>query len=318
MSVVKSKITVGLVGARGYVGREIVAILGRHPQVEIAFVVSKTQAGQPVAEHLPGAPAGLVFEDLGPAQVAAKGADAVVLALSNDQAKPYVSAVESEVAIIDVSADHRFDEAWVYGLPEIGRDKIRGARRIANPGCYATAMALALAPVAELIDGPAHAFGVSGYSGAGATPSPRNDVNLLRDNLMPYSLVGHVHEREVSRHVAPVCFVPHVAPFFRGITMTLSFALRAPTDGPALRERYAAAYAAEPLVRVTGDVPLVRDAANAPHATIGGFAVDAAQRRAVVVSTLDNLLKGAASQAVQNLNLAFGLPETTGILPWPS
>jgi N-acetyl-gamma-glutamyl-phosphate reductase len=287
---VKSRITVGLVGARGYVGREIVALLAKHPQIEIAFVVSKTQAGQPVAAHLPGAPVGLVFEDLGPEQVAAKGADAVVLALANDQAKPFVSTIDRETVIVDVSADHRFDDAWVYGLPELGRAQIRGRKRIANPGCYATATALVLAPVAELLYGPAHAFGVSGYSGAGATPSPRNDVSLLRDNLMPYSVIGHTHEREVSRHVAPVCFVPHVAPFFRGITMTVSLTLREPIEAAVLRERYVAAYGQEPLVRVVDDIPLVRDAANAPHATIGGITADPARRRAGVISTLDHLM----------------------------
>lgn len=314
----KSRFTVGLVGARGYVGREIVALLAKHPHFEIAFVVSKTQAGQPVAEHLPGGPAGLVFEDLGPAEVAAKGADAVVLALANDQSKPYVAAIDrarEQTVIVDVSADHRFDHAWVYGLPEIqARENFDGATRIANPGCYATAMALALSPIREMIAGPAHAFGVSGYSGAGATPSPRNDVNLLRDNLMPYSLVGHVHEREVSHHVAPVCFVPHVAPFFRGITMTVSVTFAEPIDARKLRAIYEICYPDEPLVHITPEIPLVRDAANRPHATIGGFAIDATGRRGVVISTLDNLLKGAASQAMQNLNLAFGLPETTGIL----
>lgn len=309
------KFSVGLVGARGYVGREIVALLAKHPHVEIAFVVSKTQAGQPVAEHLPGAPAGLVFEDLGPAEVAAKGADAVVLALANDQAKPHVNAIDRDTVIVDVSADHRFDDAWVYGLPEINREKIRGARRIANPGCYATAAALVVAPVAKtLIDAPAQAFGVSGYSGAGATPSPRNDVELLRDNLMPYSLVGHTHEREVTRHAGPVCLMPHVAPFFRGITMTVSLSLFEPITNEMLKGIYTNRYGSEPLIQITDGIPLVRDAVGKPHVTIGGFAMDSARRHGVVIATLDNLLKGAASQAVQNLNLAFGLPETTGIL----
>ena len=314
-------LSVGLVGARGYVGREIVAILARHPRLSIAFVVSRTQAGQAVADHLPGAPAGLAFEDLGPGEAAAKGADAVVLALGNDQAAPYVAAIDRarrETMIVDVSADHRFDDGWVYGLPEIGRARIEGARRIANPGCYATTAALALAPVASLLDGPAHAFGVSGYSGAGATPSPRNDVDALRDNIMPYALTGHLHEREVSRHVAPVCLMPHVAPFFRGITMTVSLPLREPLDRDALRARYEDAYRGEPLIAISDTIPLVRDAVDKPGATIGGFAVDPAKRRAVVVATLDNLLKGAASQAVQNLNLAFELPELLGIDPWPA
>jgi len=319
---VRRDLTVGLVGARGYVGRELVAVLARHPSFAVGFVASRTQAGLPVAERLPGAPAGLLFEDLGPGEVAAKGADVVVLALANDGARPYVDAIEGarpETVILDVSADHRFDDAWVYGLPEVvGADDLRGATRIANPGCYATAMALALAPVRAALDGPAHAFGVSGYSGAGATPSPRNDVEALRDNLMPYGLVGHVHEREVSRHVAPVRFVPHVAPFFRGITMTVSLSLLEPLGARDLRALYEQHYREAPLVRVAEGIPLVRDAAGHPHATLGGFAVDAGARRAVVIATIDNLLKGAASQAVQNLNLAFGLPETLGILPWPS
>jgi N-acetyl-gamma-glutamyl-phosphate reductase common form len=316
---VESKIKLGLVGARGYVGRELVPLLARHPHFEIAFVASRTQAGQPVAAHLPGAPGGMVFADLGPDEVAAQGADAVVLALANDQAKPYVAALDAarkETVILDVSADHRFDEGWVYGLPEVlDPADLRGATRIANPGCYATAMALVLSPVRALLDGPAHAFGVSGYSGAGATPSPRNDVEALRDNLMPYSLIGHTHEREVSRHVAPVHFVPHVASFFRGITMTVSMPMADPLDEGELRGIYEVCYRGEQLVRITPEIPLVRDAVGKPHATLGGFAVDADGLRAVVVSTLDNLLKGAAGQALQNLNMAFGFAETLGILP---
>jgi N-acetyl-gamma-glutamyl-phosphate reductase len=260
----------------------------------------------------------MVFEDLGPDAVADKGVDAVILALGNGEAKPYVAAIDRarpETLIVDVSADHRFDEGWAYGLPEIeDREAIRASRRIANPGCYATAMAVVLAPIRDMLAGPAHAFGVSGYSGAGATPSPRNDVEKLRDNLMPYSLIGHLHEREASRHVAEVRFVPHVASFFRGISMTVSVSLDRPVEAEDLWTLYDSAYAGEPLVRVIRDIPLVRDAVNLPHATIGGFSVDPEERRAVIVSTLDNLLKGAASQAVQNLNLASGLPETMGIL----
>jgi len=184
-----NRLSIGIVGARGYVGQELCQILARHPRFSVSFVVSHSHAGRPVAEHLPAAPEGLVFEDLDPEAVAARGASAVVLALSNGQAAPYVAAldrVRPDTVILDVSADHRFDDAWVYGLPEINRPRIRGARRIANPGCYATAAALVVKPVAvTLLDGPARAFGVSGYSGAGATPSPRNDVEALRDNLMP-------------------------------------------------------------------------------------------------------------------------------------
>lgn len=308
------KARVGLVGARGHVGQELIGILRDHPRFEVAFVSSRTQPGQPV----PGLD--LRFEDLDAEAIAAKGADAVVLALPNDLSRPVVQAIDSarpDTVIVDVSADHRFDDAWVYGLPERFRSKIAGAKRIANPGCYATAAALAVGPVASLLDRPAQAFGVSGYSGAGTTPSPRNDVDALRDNVMPYHLVGHLHEREVTRHVGPVCLMPHVASFFRGITMTVSLDLREPLSKEALQAVYADAYADEALVGIVEEIPLVRDAVGKPWATLGGFAVDPERRRGVVVVTLDNLLKGAASQAVQNLNLAFGFPELEGIDPWP-
>jgi N-acetyl-gamma-glutamyl-phosphate reductase len=317
-----STVPVGLVGARGYVGQELCKILARHPRFALAFVVSSTHAGRPVAEHLKGAPPGLVFEDLDAEAIAARGAAAVVLALPNHQATPYVAAIDrvrKETVIVDVSADHRFDDAWAYGLPEINRDSLRGATRIANPGCYATAAALVVAPITRQFDHPpAHAFGVSGYSGAGATPSPRNDVEALRDNLMPYALVGHVHEREVTHHAGPVHLMPHVAPFFRGLTMTVSIDLPEPITRRDLKSVYTTTYVEEPLLHITDEVPLVRDAANRPHATIGGFASSSSKGHVVVIATLDNLLKGAASQAVQNLNLAFGLPELSGIYPWPA
>lgn len=308
--------TVGVVGARGHVGQELLRILARHPGLAVAYVVSRGQAGQPVDRLVPGLPAELRFEDLGPEEAAERRADAVVLALPNGLSAPYVTALQArspDTVIIDVSTDHRLDEGWVYGLPELCRARIAGARRIANPGCYATAAALAVWPVAELLAEPACAFGVSGYSGAGTTPSPRNDVELLRDNLLPYQLVGHAHEREVSRHAGPVRLFPHVAPFFRGITMTVSLRFKEPLSLPALRARYEAAYGREPLVRLTDEIPLVRDAMNRPDAALGGFAVEEGGMGAVVVSTLDNLLKGAASQAAQNLNLALGLPELAGV-----
>jgi N-acetyl-gamma-glutamyl-phosphate reductase len=321
--------TLGLVGARGYVGQELCKIIARHPRLSLAFVESRTHAGRPVAEHLEGAPRGLRFEDLGPEGVAARGADAVVLALPNGHSASYVAALDRarpDTVIVDISADHRCDEAWEYGLPELhtpparppNRRLLRRARRIANPGCYATAAALAVAPVAVYLASPAQAFGVSGYSGAGATPSPRNDVEALRDNLVPYALVGHAHEHELACHVHLVRLLPHVAPFFRGIAMTVTLPLREPMSIAALSALYERVYAGEPLIRITPEVPLVRDAANRPHVTIGGFASDAVAPHAVVVCTLDNLLKGAASQAVQNLNLALGFPELTGIEPWPT
>ncbi|MCZ8063769.1 N-acetyl-gamma-glutamyl-phosphate reductase [Silanimonas sp.] len=310
-------IRLGLVGARGHVGTELIKLLASHPGFDIAFVSSRERDGQRLADHEPAYQGELRYTALDAAGVAASGVDAVVLGLPNGLAAPYVAAIDSiapGMAIVDLSADFRFDATWTYGLPERNRAALAGATRISNPGCYATAMQLALAPVLDLVDGPAQCFGVSGYSGAGTTPSDKNDPAKLHDNLMPYSLVNHVHEREVTRHLGhPVEFMPHVAPHFRGITMTVNVHLNDPATLGALRARYATAYASEPLVRVVDGAPWVSRIANRHGVEIGGFALSDDGRRLVVVSTLDNLLKGAATQALQNLNLAFGQAETTGL-----
>jgi len=310
-------IRVGLVGARGHVGTELIKLLAAHPGFEIAFVSSREREGQRLADHEPAYQGELRYTALDAAGVAASGVDAVVLGLPNGLAAPYVAAIDAiapGMAIVDLSADFRFDAKWTYGLPERNRAALAGATRISNPGCYATAMQLALAPVLDLVDGPAQCFGVSGYSGAGTTPSDKNDPTKLHDNLMPYTLVNHVHEREVTRHLGhPVEFMPHVAPHFRGITMTVNAHLRESVSLDAINDRYLAAYASEPLVRVVDAAPWVSRIANRHGVEIGGFALSDDGRRLVVVSTLDNLLKGAATQALQNLNLAFGQAETTGL-----
>jgi N-acetyl-gamma-glutamyl-phosphate reductase len=304
--------TVGLVGGRGHTGAELVQLLTGHPALRLGFVTSRELGGSPV----PGVD-GLRYTNPTPDEVAASGVDAVVLAQPNGLSMGWLAALDArapDTVVVDLSADHRFSEDWAYGLPEHHRAALRGRRRIANPGCYATAMQLALRPLVDLLDGPAQCFGVSGYSGAGTTPSPRNDPELLRDNLMPYALVGHVHEREVTRHLGhPVEFLPHVAPHFRGLSITANAHLREPVTADAVRERLRAAYAGEPLVRVVDEPPWVSRLAGRHHAEVGGVAVTADGRRLVVVGALDNLLKGAATQAVQNLNLALGLPEHAGI-----
>ena len=311
------KKTLGIVGARGYTGAELIALVAGHPAIELAFVSSRELDGQRVADQVAAFRGELRYEALDAAAVAARGVDAVVLALPNGKAAPYVEAIDAakpDTVIVDLSADYRFDERWYYGLPELTRAAYRGQQRISNPGCYATAMQLAIAPLKDDLAAPPTCFGVSGYSGAGTTPSDKNDPQKLRDNLMPYALVGHVHEREVSQRLGlPVEFMPHVAPHFRGITMTVNLWLREATTHEALMTRYRARYAGEPLVRVVEDAPWVSRIAGRHHAEIGAFAVAPGGKRAVIVATLDNLLKGAATQALQNLNTALGLDELSGI-----
>ena len=309
--------TVGLVGARGHTGAELIRLIARHPQLELAFVSSRELDGQPVSAHIEGFAGELRYENLGHEQVAARGMDAVILALPNGKAGDIVAALEAQApdtVIVDLSADYRFNEDWYYGLPELTRANYAGQKRISNPGCYATAMQLAIAPLLDRLAGPPQCFGVSGYSGAGTTPSDKNDVGKLRDNLMPYALTDHMHEREVSRHLGvPVEFMPHVAPHFRGITMTVNLWLDEPTNVDAIRDLYRKRYAGEPLIRVLDDAPWVSRIAGKHHVEIGGFTVAPGGKRVVAVATLDNLLKGAATQAMQNLNTAFGFDELTSI-----
>ncbi|MCR6684826.1 N-acetyl-gamma-glutamyl-phosphate reductase [Pseudoxanthomonas sp.] len=311
------KHTIGIVGARGHTGAELIRLIAGHPELELAFVSSRELDGQRVADHSDAYAGELRYASLDPAAVAAAGADVVVLALPNGKAAPYVEAIDAarpETLVVDLSADYRFDPGWYYGLPEITRGRYAGQKRISNPGCYATAMQLAIWPLLEYLAGPPQCFGVSGYSGAGTTPSDKNNVELLRDNLMPYALADHMHEREVSAQLqVPVEFMPHVAPHFRGITLTANLWLNEPLKADWIRARYEQRYAGEPLVDVVEQAPWVSRIAGRHAVEIGGFTVAPGGKRVVVVATVDNLLKGAATQSMQNINIALGLPELAGI-----
>jgi N-acetyl-gamma-glutamyl-phosphate reductase common form len=318
----EAPIKLGIVGARGHTGAELIRLVAGHPRFDLAFVSSRELDGQRVSGHVDAWHGELRYSSPGHDELPGQGADAIVLALPNGKAAACVAAFDAAGAdrafeqpvIVDLSSDYRFDDSWYYGLPELTRGDYRGQRRISNPGCYATAMQLAIAPMLDVLDGPVQCFGVSGYSGAGTTPSDRNDPDKLRDNLMPYALTGHVHEREASRRLGhPVEFMPHVAPHFRGITVTANLHLAQAFDCDQVVARYRGRYASEPLVRVLDDAPWVNRIAGAQHVELGGFTLSEVGRRLVLVATEDNLLKGAATQALQTLNLAFGLPEFTGI-----
>ena len=308
---------IGLVGARGHTGRELLRLIAGRDDMQLVFASSREFAGKPVADMAPEVGHGLCFEALAPVDVASREVDALILALPNGAAGGFVAAMDEagrDPVIVDLSADYRFDDSWIYGMPEVyGREALASARRISNPGCYATAGQMAIAPLRDRVNGAAHVFGVSGYSGAGTTPSRKNDLDALRDNLMPYALAGHIHEREMSRHLGTaVRFTPHVAAFFRGIVATVHLDFAETVSEQELRQCFATFYTDEVLVDLVNHIPEVRDGAGKPGITIGGFQLADDGRRAVIVSTLDNLLKGAAVQAMQNLTIALGLPEERG------
>jgi N-acetyl-gamma-glutamyl-phosphate reductase len=308
-----------VIGGRGHTGAELLPLLYRHPAFDLVAVGSGSAAGQKVSSHVKGMEGcDLEFSDIHPQALAQLQADACVLALPNGAAARYVEVLDQhrpQTIVVDLSADHRFDPGWAYGQPERFAANLIHTRRIANPGCYATAAQLALAPLCGQLVGTPAAFGVSGYSGAGTTPSRRNDISVLEDNLLPYALVDHVHEKEVSHHLGhDIRFLPHVAPFFRGISLTVAAELLKANTERELLTLFRDYYAGSPLVEVRASIPEVKEVRGRHVAIIGGFAVSEAHpSRVSLVAVLDNLLKGAATQAVQNLNLAFGLDALAGL-----
>ncbi|KAI9016293.1 Aspartate/glutamate/uridylate kinase [Phycomyces nitens] len=300
---------VGLIGARGYTGRELINLINQHPNLNLTHVSSRELEGKRLDGYTKS---DLTYVNLKPEELKAQEeVDAWVLALPNGVCTPFVHQVEADVkdgkssekVLVDLSADYRFDPTWTYGLPEFNRENISGATRIANPGCYATGAQMSIRPLLPFLDknAPPTVFGVSGYSGAGTKPSPKNDPEFLRDNLIPYSLTGHIHEKEVSYQLGtPIGFIPHVAPFFQGISLTVNIPLAKTMTSRDIKSIYSAFYQGEKLVKVLeNEEPYVRDNAGRHFVRIGGFAVHAEGRRAVVITNLDNLLKGAATQAVQ-------------------
>jgi N-acetyl-gamma-glutamyl-phosphate reductase/acetylglutamate kinase len=333
-SSIRSRARVGLIGARGYTGGELLNLSSVHPHLDLTVASSRALKGQRLSSAFPSMPksswSDLEISDLHPSELAHQPVDLWVLALPNNLAHPYVEALDKagakQMKLVDLSADYRFDPKWIYGLVERPgqRAKIAAAQRISNPGCYATGMQMALLPIADSIspDSPPVIFGISGYSGAGTTPSRKNDPKQLKHNLMPYTLQHHMHEKEVSFQFSNqlpggVRFLPHVAPWFRGISLTIAVQIRSDLAASFTKEKLATVYRqyyqGEPLIEYIDEIPEVRDSQGHHGVRIGGISYDSKTGRLVVCTTIDNLLKGAATQCMQNMNLALGFRELDGI-----
>jgi N-acetyl-gamma-glutamyl-phosphate reductase len=342
-------IKVGIVGGTGYTGVELLRLLAVHPQAEVRTITSRKEAGTQVAEMFPslrGLPRLTELKYSDAAQAYLKGCDVVFFATPHGVAMAQARELTGAgVKIIDLAADFRLRDAaeferWykmphacpellaesAYGLPEMHRDAIRQARIVGNPGCYPTAIQLGFLPLVEagIVD-PAHliADAKSGVSGAGRKAELGLTFSEAADNFKAYNVGGHRHHPEivqglngVSKSPLTVVFTPHLTPMIRGIHATLYARLtKADVD---LQGLYEARYAGEPFVDVMppGSHPDTRSvrASNvcriAVHRPQGGD-------MAVVLAVIDNLVKGAAGQAVQNMNLMSGLPETTGLTAPP-
>ncbi|KAG8796607.1 hypothetical protein FRC12_016594 [Ceratobasidium sp. 428] len=334
-----------LIGARGYTGQALVSLLSNHPHLSLAHVSSRELAGYQLKEYTKS---DVTYDNLSMTDVermAEQGAvDAFVMALPNGVCKPFVDAVEKgdkkggrNTVVVDLSADYRFENGWTYGLPELyNREALRKASRISNPGCYATSTQLLLAPLLPYL-APGSiptVMGISGYSGAGTqagqkdakgrpTTVPKVSGESLKGGMRPYALTDHIHEREAGHHLSSLAsspvsvgFVPSVAPWFSGILSIASVPLKDTLRASDVRKLYEERYGGERLIRVkdvSAGVVELADVQDKHGWTVGGLQVHSGGKRVVVTGGLDNLLKGAATQCVQNLNLALGCNEFDGI-----
>jgi N-acetyl-gamma-glutamyl-phosphate reductase len=327
---------VAVAGASGYAGGELLRLLAGHPDLEIAKVTAESSAGQPVTAihpHLIGALDDTILEPTAPDTL--KDADLIFLALPHGASAALASELPETKKIIDLGADFRLESSqqweqfygtqhagtWTYGLPELpgARDAIKGASKVAAPGCYPTASILALEPLVRhglVQDTDVVIVAFSGTSGAGRSPKP----NLLGSEVMgaaaAYSVGGtHRHTPEIEQGIkATVSFTPVLAPMPRGILATCTARLSEGVEEADLRD--ALKYGGEPFVHLlpSGQWPVTKDTAgsNAAHLQV---AADRHAGRAISVCAIDNLGKGAAGQAVQIANLMLGLPETAGLTP---
>jgi N-acetyl-gamma-glutamyl-phosphate reductase len=309
---------IGLFGASGYAGCELIKILARHDGVDL--VAPNTPdfeglKGRNVRELDPDCPDGLAFTAYSIDEINALGLDLVLLATPDPVSEKIVPRLNVP-RIVDLSRAYRAKpEEAVYCLPEHHRERARGARLIANPGCYPTACQLAALPLVQTGRVERIVFNcLSGFSGAGRAPLYVNDPKNYRDNVIPYKITRHAHEGEIRRQLGmPASFTPHVVPFFRGILATAHLFMKEAPAPEAVRAMYVERYRSEPFVKVLDRLPEIRDARGTNLCCLGGFEVDDVNR-VVIVSTIDNLVKGAAGQAVQNMNLMLGFPETQGLL----
>lgn len=318
-------IRAAILGASGYAGNELIRLGLRHGGVEFVALNSENHVGEPVAGMVPEAPKSLRFTDRSIAELNADRCDIVFCAMPAGYALETVPRLTARV--IDLSADLRADDRVPYGLPELFRASLPSARIVANPGCYATAAILSAWPLtrAELA-GTLIFDGKSGYSGAGRAPAYVNDPVHFTDNVIAYKLTQHRHRAEIGRVLRrSIGFTPHVVPLFRGILMTTHCLLRTahlhahPEEAPErcsaqVRDLFRDAYAREPFIRFLDDrPPEPHDVLGTNLCALGGFEVDETGR-AVVIATIDNLVKGAAGQAIQNMNVMCGEPEGRGLI----
>ena len=329
----KNKIKIGIAGGAGYTGGELIRILLNHPSAEIVFVHSKSNAGNFLSDvhtDLLGE-TDLKFD---PPLTPPKGrgtasqwdCDVLFLCLGHGESVKFLAEnkIKSQIKIIDLSQDFRLgSKDFVYGLPELQREKIRSANNIANPGCFATAIQLALLPLAnkKLLNDDVHVSAVTGSTGAGQALSASNHFTWRNNNISIYKAFTHQHLREINQSLkqlqdnfsSEINFIPYRGNFTRGILASVYMNTKFSFD--EAKKLYRDYYKSHPFVTVSEKTPDVKQVVNTNKCILF---LENHENKLHIQSVIDNLTKGASGQAVQNMNLMFGLDETTGLKLKPS
>ncbi len=341
------RVKVGILGASGYTGADLVRLLAGHPQASIELLTANTHAGEQMAAVFPHLAALDLPELIAVEDAEWEGIDVVLCGLPHGTTHKIIAGLPHHLRVIDLSADFRLRDVntyahWyghahyapelqaeaVYGLTELARDAIRPARLVACPGCYPTAALLNLVPLVEagLIDPDDIIIDAkSGVTGAGRAVKQETMFTEIAEGIHPYAVAGHRHapelEQELGRaagHAVTVNFTPHLVPMNRGELLTSYVRLVGGATADIAREVLAARYADEPFVRVApaGTTPATRHVRGSNYCLIAVFA-DRIPGRAILIAAIDNLVKGASGQAVQNMNVMLDLPETAGLEQQP-
>jgi N-acetyl-gamma-glutamyl-phosphate reductase len=323
---------VAVLGAAGFAGALAASLVQRHPELELTMVTARSDAGRRLDHIYPRHRVRMELEAYDPDEVASR-ADAAMVAYPHGAAAPVVEDLLNRgLKVVDLSADFRLDRARyeryyqpheapgllgrsVYGLPELHRDEIKGADLVAGPGCYPTASILALAPLGDLIEDVV-VDAKSGVSGAGRNATDTTHFTSVAENVNPYKVEGHRHRAELEQELGTdefrITFIPHLVPLDQGLLASCYVRTGDQLTEEQVREMYEGFYADEPFVELSDTPPGVRDVRETNIARV--FAtVEPATGRVLAFAAIDNLWKGAASQALQDLNLMLGLPEGAGL-----
>ena len=315
-----TKIKIGIVGGAGYTGGELLRILVNHPNADIVFVHSNSNAGNPIYKvhtDLIGS-TDLVFSG-----ELSNAIDVLFLCVGHGDALKFLQAnpIESHIKIIDLSQDFRIEKEgndFVYGLPELQRDKIKTAKNIANPGCFATAIQLGLLPLAaaNVLTSDVHVSGITGSTGAGQSLSQTSHFSWRNNNMSVYKALNHQHLKEIRQSLKNlqssldknIHFIPYRGDFTRGIIATMYTPSNWTIEEATAK--YKAYYASHPFTHVVDENIDLKQVVNTNNCLLY---LEKHGDQLMIVSIIDNLLKGASGHAVQNMNLMFGLEETTGL-----